>query len=186
MGEDPQAIRQEIEHTRERMGETADALAYRANIKARTKDRISGTGRSIGATVTGARDRLGLSASQITAAAPSASDVREGAQRAVGVAQENPLGLALGSVAIGFVIGLFVPTTKIEEERLAPIADEVKAQALQTGQEAVEHAKEIAQDAAAGAAAAAQASSQEHAQALKESAQESVEHVKETAPSPGS
>ena len=39
MGEDPGQIRQEIEATRERMAETADALAYKANVPARAKEK---------------------------------------------------------------------------------------------------------------------------------------------------
>ena len=41
MGEDPQAIRREIEDTRERMGETVDALGYKADVKTRTKEAVS-------------------------------------------------------------------------------------------------------------------------------------------------
>ncbi len=41
MGEDPAAIREEIEQTRERMGETVDALGYKADVPARAKDSIS-------------------------------------------------------------------------------------------------------------------------------------------------
>ena len=64
MGEDTQAIRAEIAATREQMGETADAIAYRADVKARTKDRVNSK-------VDGVRDRLGLGVSHVTAAAPS-------------------------------------------------------------------------------------------------------------------
>jgi hypothetical protein len=38
VGEDPGQIREEIEATRERMAETADALAYKANVPARAKE----------------------------------------------------------------------------------------------------------------------------------------------------
>ena len=41
MGQDPAAIRQEIEQTRERMGDTVDALGYKADVPSRTKDSIS-------------------------------------------------------------------------------------------------------------------------------------------------
>lgn len=174
MGQDAQAIREEIEATRSRMGETAEAIAYRADIKARTKERISDK-------VNNTRSKLGLAGSQVAAAAPSATDVRQGAQKAVGIAQENPLGLAIGSVAVGFIAGLFVPITRVENERLGPIADEIKEQVMQTGQEALEHGREVAQDAVAGAADAAQQSSEEHVEALKASAQESVEQVKDAA-----
>ena len=40
MGEDPAAIRQEIEATRERMGETVDAMSYKADVPARTRDSL--------------------------------------------------------------------------------------------------------------------------------------------------
>ena len=176
MGEDTQAIRAEIAATREHMGETADAIAYRADVKARTKDRVNSK-------IDRVRDRLGLGVSRVTAAAPSPDDVRDGAARAAGLAQENPLGLAIGSVAVGFLVGLAMPATRVENERLGPIADEVKEQAVHTGQEALGHVREIAQDAAAGAVAAAQESGQEHADELKASAQDSVEHVKDAAQS---
>src|SRR5215210_3328864 len=52
----------------------------------------------------------------------------------LGVAQENPIGLALGSVAVGFVAGMLVPSTRVEDERLGPMADEVKERAKETGQ----------------------------------------------------
>ena len=41
---------------------------------------------------------------------------------------------------------MLIPSTKVEDERLGPVADEVKEQVKQTGQEAVEHGKQIAQD----------------------------------------
>jgi hypothetical protein len=109
-------------------------------------------------------------ASQVNDATPDASDVREGAQQAVGIAQENPLGLALGGVAAGFLIGMALPSTKIEDERVGPMADEVKHRALETGQEAVERGKQVAQDVA---------------QAAGESAQDAAENVKRTAQDSG-
>lgn len=174
MGEDPEVIRAEIENTRERMGETVDAIAYRADVKARTRERV-------GAKLSGARASLGLGASQAAAAVPSGTGVRESAQRVAGVAQENPLGLALGAVAVGFVAGLFAPATRVENEQLGPIADELKEQVIQTGQEALEHGVQVAQDAVAGAAEAAQVSGHEHVEALKASAQDSVEQIKDAA-----
>lgn len=176
MGEDTQAIRAEIAATREQMGETADAIAYRADVKARAKDRVSSK-------LDGARDRLGLGVSRVGGAAPSADDVREGAARAAGLAQENPLGLAIGSMAVGFLVGLALPATRVENERLGPIADEAKEQALHTGQEALGHVREVAQDAAAGAMAAAQESGHEHADELRAVAHDGVEHVREAAQS---
>src|SRR4029450_6798907 len=41
MGQDPGAIRQDIEATREQMGDTVEALSYKADVKARAKDSIT-------------------------------------------------------------------------------------------------------------------------------------------------
>ena len=43
MGQDPEAIRREIEQTRDRMGDTVEAIGYKADVPARTKDKVTGT-----------------------------------------------------------------------------------------------------------------------------------------------
>lgn len=185
MGQDPDAIRQEIEETRGRMGDTVDALGYKADVPSRAKENLSGKVQGVKAKLTGA-------GSQVSDATPGSEDVKQAGQRAVGVVQENPLGLAIGAAAVGFIAGLLIPSTKVEDERLGPIADQVKDQAQQTGQEAIEHGKQIAQDTAQTAAAKAQDvaaevkdtvqdSASQHAEQLKESAQDSAQSVKETA-----
>ncbi len=185
MGQDPAAIRQEIEQTRERMGDTVDALGYKADVPARTKDSINDKVQSAKSKITGA-------GSQVSDAAPGTNDVKQAAQRAVGVVQENPLGLVIGAAAVGFVAGLLIPSTRVEDERFGPMADHVKEQAKQTGQEAIEHGKQIAQDTAQTATQKAQEtaeevkdtaqdSAQHHAEELESSAQDSVQTVKQTA-----
>lgn len=185
MGQDPDAIRQEIEQTRERMGDTVDALGYKADVPSRAKDSITDKAQGVKAKITGAGSR-------VSDAAPSRDDVKQASQRGVGIVQENPLGLAIGAAAVGFIAGLLIPSTKVEDQRLGPVADQVKEQARQTGQEALEHGKQIAQDAAQTAADktqevatevkdTAQESAQQHADELKASAQDSAESVKQTA-----
>ena len=137
MGKEPSEIRAEIEHTRTEMGDTVEALGYKADVKTRAKDNIADK-----------RDRL---KERITGTTPDTDEVKEGAKRAVGVAQENPLGLAIGSVAVGFVAGMLVPSTRVEDEKVGPMADRVKEQAKETGQEALERGKEVAQEAAQSA-----------------------------------
>ena len=58
MGQDPAAIRQEIEQTRERMGDTVDALGYKADVPARTKESISGKAQGVKAKITGAGSQV--------------------------------------------------------------------------------------------------------------------------------
>ena len=141
MGQDPDAIRDEITDTRRRMGETIDALGYKADVKSRAKENASQKVDSV-------KERLGVAGRRAGDAAPDPEDVKHQARRAVGLAQENPLGLAVGAVAVGFLAGLAVPSSRVEHEKLGPVADRVKDQAKETGQEALERGKEVAQSAA--------------------------------------
>jgi ElaB/YqjD/DUF883 family membrane-anchored ribosome-binding protein len=159
MGEDPNAIRADIERTRAEMGDTVDALGYKADVKSRAKDRISET-----------KDKLTGKASDV---APDGRQVK----RAAGIAQENPLGLAIGGVAVGFIAGLLVPTSRVEDEKIGPMADQVKDQLKETGQEAVERGKDVAQQAAQSAKETAQAAGQQHADELRDSTQERAQTV---------
>jgi gas vesicle protein len=167
------------------MGDTVDALGYKADVPSRAKDSITDK-------VHGVKERITGAGSQMSDAAPDRDDVKQAGQRAVGLAQENPLGLAIGAAAVGFIAGLLIPSTRAEDQRLGPVADQVKEQARQTGQEAIEHGKQIAQETAQTAADkaqevasevkdTAQASAEQHAEELKASAQDSAETVKQGA-----
>jgi hypothetical protein len=179
MGQDPEAIRIEIEQTRERMGDTVDALAYKSDVKGRAKDSVNEKVDSIKSAFVGAKD----SASDAT---PSTGDVKDAARRGRGIAKENPLGLAIGSVAVGFLAGMLVPTTRVEDEKIGPMADTLKDQVKETAQVAVDHGKEAAQEAAQAATQAAKEAGQEHAEQAKgdmqQQAQQAREQVAQSAP----
>src|SRR3954452_11272102 len=176
MGEDPNLIRREIEDTRERMGDTVDALGYKADVKSRAKESVTGKVDTVKEKLVGAKD----SAMEAT---PSTGDVKAGARQAVGIAQENPLGLAVGAVAMGFLAGSLIPSTRVENEKIGPMADQVKEQIKETGQEALEHGKAVVQETASSAADAAKQTAQEqgqqHAEQVKGSAQQSAQDVRE-------
>jgi gas vesicle protein len=173
VGQDPGEIRQDIEQTRAQMGDTVDALSYKADVKARAKDSITDR-------VDTVKSRVGLATSKASDATPSGDDLKQGARRAAGLAQENPLGLAIGAVAVGFIAGLAVPATRVEDERMGEMADQVKDKAKETGQEALERGKQVAQEAAQSAKDTAQESGREHAEELKESAREGAQDVAAT------
>src|SRR5215203_2687918 len=114
MGQDPDAIRAQIEQTRGEMGETIEAIGYKTDVKSRARDKVN---RVVG---------------RANDATPSSGEVKQGAQRAVSTAQENPLGLAIGAVAVGFVAGMLVPSTQVEDEKIGPVVDQVKDKAKET------------------------------------------------------
>jgi gas vesicle protein len=174
MGQDPSEIREEIEDTRARMGDTVEAIGYKTDVKTRTKEQVSGTVESVKAKVGGAGSR-------VNEATPGREDVKRSARKAAGVAQENPIGLALGSVAVGFLAGMLLPSTRVEDEKLGEVADQVKEKAKETAQEAAERGKQVAQEAAQSAKEAAQQSGQQQAEQLKETAQQKTQETRQTA-----
>jgi ElaB/YqjD/DUF883 family membrane-anchored ribosome-binding protein len=153
VGQDPSTIREEIEQTRAEMGDTVEAIGYKTDVKSRARDKVSGV-----------RDR-------ITGATPSTGDVKDGAQKAVSVAESNPLGLGIAALAGGFLIGMLLPATNVENEKLGAASDQLKEQAKETASEAVDRGKQVAQDAASAAADTAKEQGQQHAGELKSSVQ---------------
>ena len=109
--------------------------------------------------------------------APDSGDVKQGTRQAVGIAQENPIGLAIGAAAIGFVASPLIPSTRVEDEKLGPVADQVKDKARETGQEAVQRGKEVAQQ----AAQAAQDAGREQAEGPRDSAADKAQDVRQQA-----
>jgi gas vesicle protein len=193
MGEDPDRIRREIEQTRAEMSETVDALSYKADVKSRAKEslqekRDSAKESVVGATQTvkeklvGAKDSVsdtaGSATSRVGDATPDRERVKHQARRAKGVAQENPIGLAIGSIAVGFIAGMLVPATRVEDEKLGEISDQFVDKAKETGQEALEHGKQVAQETAQSAQETFRDSAQQHGDEVKQTAQENAEQAR--------
>jgi len=154
------------------MGDTVDALAYKADVKSRAKDSVNEKVDSLKSKVTGAKDT-------VADAAPSGGDVKHQARRTVGIAQENPLGLAIGAAAIGFVAGMLVPSTRVEDEKLGPVSDQVKAKAAETGQQALDRGRQVASDVASSAAETAKESGRTHAQGVADDARQAAQETRE-------
>jgi Protein of unknown function (DUF3618) len=179
MGQDPDAIRQDIEQTRAEMSETVEAVGYKADVPSRAKEAVSekveNVKSKVSGTATRAREAVAGTTSRVGEATPSGGQVKQQTRRAAGLAKENPLGLAIGAVAVGFLAGLAVPSTRIEDERLGPVADQVKDKVKETGQEALDRGRQVAQEVASTAADTARERTQEQGQELAESARQSAQ-----------
>ena len=198
MGQDPDAIRQDIEQTRAEMSETVGAVGYKADVPSRAKEavsekvdnvksKVSDTAtrakEAVVGTASRAGDTVGGTASRVGDATPSRGEVKQQTRRVAGMAMENPLGLAIGAAALGFLAGLAVPSTRVEDERLGPVADQVKDKVKETGQEALDRGKQVAQEVASTAADTAKEKTQEQGQELADSAKQSAKDVKSQAQS---
>jgi gas vesicle protein len=211
MGQDPGQIRREIEETRGRMTDTVEAIGYRADVKTRAKEgiverknRVVGAAGDVVHRVTGAMPDVSMPDVSVPDVSmpgfvPDGDRMREGARQAkhgarqaVSVAQSNPIGLAVGAIAVGFLAGMLVPATRAEDERLGDLSDRLREQARDAGQQALQHGREIASDAAGAAQEAAreaaqtvqetvQQSGQEHGQSLAESVRDGVQDLRDGA-----
>jgi gas vesicle protein len=150
------------------MTETVDALGYKADVKSRARESIRDRKDSMKESIVGAKDR-------VVGGTPDTEQVSHQARRAVSVAQENPLGLALGAAAAGFLAGMLLPATRVEDEKLGEVSDNVIEKAKETGQEALEHGKQVAQEAAQSAQETIRESGQEHAEQVRQTAQENAQ-----------
>jgi gas vesicle protein len=181
MAERQQDIEHRIEQTREEMGETVDALSYKADVPGRMKGWVGDKKDAVVGKVSGAKDAVtgavGGAASTVADKTPDGGQIKHGAGRAKSMAESNPIGLAIGGAAIGFIAGLFVPSTRVEDERLGEMSDQLKDSAKETAQEAVEHGKEVAKAAAQSAGETVQQEGQSHAQELTDSLQEKARDV---------
>ena len=165
MGQDPSDIRAEIEETRSRVGDEVDALSYKTDVSARVGDYVDEKKQAVKDKVTGAKDAVTGTASRAIPSGEKVGRVKDTAER-------NPLGLAVGAAAVGFVAGLVLPATRMENERMGEMSDRLVEAAKETAGDAVERGKQVAQDAAETAKESGRQQGQELATNLQERAQE--------------
>jgi len=170
MAQTSDELKQEITQTREQMAETADALAYKADVPTRTKDWVGDKKDAIVSAVGGASAAVGD-------ATPDGADVAQSMGRLKRLAERNPVGLAIGGAAVGFIAGLLAPSTRMEDERIGPMADDVKATAAEAGREALDRGKDVVQEAGSAAIETAKERGREEGEELSESLQEKAREV---------
>jgi hypothetical protein len=158
VGQAPDDIREDIENTRARMGETVEAIGYKTDVKSRVKESVA--------------EKKDAVVSRVTGAVPDGDQVKRGARK-VGISKQNPLGLAVAGAAAGFVVGTLLPSTSMEDERLGEMSDQVGEKAREVGQEALDRSKDVAR----GAVDSAKEQSSEEAQQLASSLRDKTQEV---------
>ena len=144
MGENPAAIRQEIAQTRGEMGETMEAIAYKTDVRSRAGDYVPEQKNKVTGAVSGAKDSV---TSTVPRVVPSRETISRQSHRVADTAQSNPVGMAVGAAAAGFLLGMLVPSTRVEDERIGEIADQAKGKISDAGQEALERGRAVAAEA---------------------------------------
>jgi uncharacterized protein DUF3618 len=159
MGEEPGVIRAEIEQTRERVGNEVDALSYKTDVGARTQDYIDDKKQAVKSKLTGAKDA-------VTGPLPDRGALRRGSSHMRETAESNPVGLAVGGLALGFLVGTVLPKTRVENEQIGQLSDRMMEAAKDTAGEAVERGKQVAQEAVGAAVDTAKESGREQGEEL--------------------
>jgi hypothetical protein len=164
MAETSNEIRKDIEETRERMGDTVGALAYKADVPTRTKEWVGEKKDALTSKLHGAT-------SKVHEATPDGEQVKRQVNVVKDTAVRNPLGLAIGGAAVGFLAGVLLPSTRVEDERVGPVADDLKSTAVDAGKEALERGKQVAQEASETALDTAKQRGREQGEELSASLQ---------------
>jgi hypothetical protein len=165
MGEDPGVIRAEIDQTRERVGDEVDALSYKTDVGARVSDYVDDKKQAIKSKFTGAKDT-------VSGTGPDRQGVKRGATHIRDTAEKNPLGLALGGLAVGFLVGTLLPQTRVENAQMGEMSDRLVDAAKDTASEAVDRGKQVAQEAAGAAVDTAKESSREQGEEMTSALQD--------------
>jgi gas vesicle protein len=173
-------MQSEIDGTRSQIGDTVGALGHKADVKGRMAESVSnkknavvgavGSGKN---TVVGKVDAL---VSTVSGVVPDGEQVAAGAAK-VGVSKHNPVGMLIGGAAVGLLAGLMIPSTRMEDEQIGDIAEQMKDTVKETGSEALQRSKQVAQDVATAASDSASEQSHELTETLQD-------NVKQAGPSP--
>jgi ElaB/YqjD/DUF883 family membrane-anchored ribosome-binding protein len=188
MSDSPEAIRANIDRTRQELGRDVDALADKvtpSKIAQRQTDKIKGAFGSVRERVMGAADDVGSSVQG--AGSSAASGVSDAGHRVAAKAQGNPLAVGLIAFGVGLVVASLVPSSEKEKEVAGNIKEQAQPlmdEASSVVKEAGEHLREPAQDAVAAvkesatdAAAAVKGEATDAAGTVTDRAREARENV---------
>jgi len=126
------------------VGDEVEALSYKTDVGARMDDYVDEKKQAVVSKVTGAKDAV---TGAVGAVVPDSQQVKSSARSLGRTAQRNPLGLAVAGAAVGFLAGLVLPSTRVEDEHLGDASERVKETAADAGQQALVRGKDVAQSA---------------------------------------
>lgn len=169
---DPDAIRADIERTREELSRDVNALGESVSpghIAHRQADKVKGRAAAMRDRVMGTASDAGDRASGMAhGVGDAASQAGHTMERKT---QGNPLAAGLIALGAGWLVGSLLPASQKERELSQAIKD--KAEPV------IEEAQSVAKDVASESAEHLKAPAQEAAQAVKETAKSAAEDVKQ-------
>jgi ElaB/YqjD/DUF883 family membrane-anchored ribosome-binding protein len=190
---DPDAIRADIERTRENLSRDVNALGESVSpgqVAHRQAEKVKGSAAALRERVMGTATDAGDRTSGLAhGVGEAASDAGSTVQRK---ARGNPLAAGVIALGAGWLLGSLLPASEKErrlsetvKEKAEPVVQQAQAVAKDVASESAEHLKQPAQDAVQSVKETAQSAAQDvkdegaHAAAdVRESASESADAVK--------
>ena len=124
MDQDRDQFRQ-VEDARERVAQDVRSVAENANVVERTKetvrDKVDDAKSMVSDRVRDARQKLETARDTMQESVQNVTSNLGNLNP-----MENPIGMLLAGLAVGFLIGLALPVSRFEAERIGPITDDVK------------------------------------------------------------
>jgi len=135
----------EVELARARVADDVRNVAENANVVERTKENVQGriddARSAMTDRVSDVRDKLSDARDSL---GTGLNSMRENITNVNPL--ENPVAMLIGGLAVGFLIGMVLPVTQFESERIGPITDDMKDRVRQAGSEVVRRGTEVIKD----------------------------------------
>ena len=150
MDQERDEVRQ-VEEARQRVADDLRSVSDSANVVQRAKDaandRVEDAKSSVQEKLSGVKSSLQGSVETARGV------VRDRMQQAGEAAQninvnptENPIGMLIAGLAVGFLVGLALPITRFESERIGPITEGMKGRVKDARDEAMRRGGEAIKD----------------------------------------
>lgn len=139
MDQERSEIRQ-VEDARRRVADDVRSVAQNANVVDRAKENVRGriddVKESVSDRVSGIRDTMQHSVQDMTGRMQSM-------RPNMSLSFDNPVAMLLGGLAVGFLVGLLLPVSRFESERLGPVAEDMRGRVEQARTEVVRRGGEV-------------------------------------------
>jgi ElaB/YqjD/DUF883 family membrane-anchored ribosome-binding protein len=135
----------EVEQARQRVAQDVRSVAENANVVERAKENVQG---KVDDAKSAMSDQVRTARDKLADARDTMSTSMQSMRENIGNMNpmENPIGMLLAGLAVGFLIGLVLPVTRFEAERIGPMTEDMKDRVRQAGTEVVRRGGEVIKD----------------------------------------
>lgn len=139
MDQERSEVRQ-VEEARRRVADDVQSVAQNANVVERAKENVRGRIEDVKGSVS---DRVSGVRDTMQQGMQGMSDRMQSMKPNLSFGADNPVGMLLAGLAVGFLAGLLLPVSRFESERLGPVAEDMRGRVEQARSEVVRRGGEV-------------------------------------------